>query len=135
MNKKPYTGEAWERCPQMGGALCRKVCPTCKFQQQFTITERITGEVRIHWDCALAFQTQLLMEGNMLAHGVQHAVESMRNETIGAHRDLVSGTVKVAQQLLDGASQIKGHGHGGELAADGERNGARAALPKPAGAG
>jgi len=94
----------------MGGKLCSKVCPTCKFQQSFTVTEKATGAVSVRWDCALAFQTQLLMEGNLFTAGVQAAVESFRNETVRQTAQMLGGSVKIAERMLT-AAERQGNGN------------------------
>lgn len=100
--RKLYTGEPDERCPLMGGKLCAKVCPSCKFQQSFTVTNNVTGEVSTHWDCAFTMQTQLQMEGNLFTQGIGRAVESFRNETVERSDALLSGSVKIASHMING---------------------------------
>lgn len=131
MANKLYTGDPDERCPLMGGKLCAKVCPTCKFQQSFTVTNNVSGAVSVHWDCALSFQTQLLMEGNLFTQGVGRAVESFRNETAARDGALLGGSVKLAEHVIEGVTRAEReriNGDGQRLSLSGPR-GTNAAGP------
>lgn len=116
---KLYTGDPDERCPLMGGKLCSKVCPTCKFQQEFTMTDNTTGAVKSHWDCALAFQTQLLMESNQIGIAGKDATDQLRKETVQEHQTLAHGTHVVAQRLIE--KVVQDGGSYGILAESGPR--------------
>lgn len=113
MFPKPYTGHEKETCAYRGGKLCKNVCPTCKFQQSFTVTDNSTGAVKEIWECALLFQTQLTIENNIFTQGVQRSIESFRNETVREHQSLVHGTVKLAERMLERVP----HEHTSELVA------------------
>ena len=126
MAKKLYTGDPDETCPLRGGKLCVKVCPTCKFQQSFTVTNNVTGGVSVHWDCALTFQTQLLMEGNLFTQGVGQAVEGFRNETTARGNALLGGSVKLAEHVIAGVTRAEKERINGD--------GQRLSLARPSGA-
>lgn len=106
MTRKLYTGDPADRCPYMGGKLCVKVCPTCKFQQQYTGVNPNTGETVPTWECSITMMTILLMENSKNTFRVGSAIESFRNETVEQQRALLSGTIKIAEKVINGASQL-----------------------------
>lgn len=136
MGKKQYQGDLDDTCPLRGGRACAEVCPTCKFQQSFTVTNNATGAVQVHWDCALTFQTQLQMEGNIFAQGIGQAVESFRNETSRRGDALINGSVKLAERAISAAERqglLDGERHDKRVQLSGPSGGDVAALPASAG--
>lgn len=99
--KKPYTGNQTDRCPDMGGKLCYKVCPECKFQQEFTMTDQTTFSVKTVWECSKVMQTQLMLEGNQIGIDVKNAVDAHRkaNKAIIVDKSLVDWSVKNGNEL------------------------------------
>src|SRR3989304_6540336 len=99
---KLYTGNLEDTCPYMLGEPCRKVCPTCKFQQQFRIPtgQPAPNDVDIVWDCALLMQHKLTIEGNARLVQIAAETNAFRNETIQQNQALLSGTVKIAQVAI-----------------------------------
>lgn len=98
---KPYTGPADETCPHHLGELCSKVCPTCKFQQLFTIP----GTDGVRYDCALLMHHVISIEGNRITQAVGAEIETFRNETVKDHRALIGGTVTIAQRAIEAAAR------------------------------
>lgn len=135
MGKKLYTGDPDDVCPLRGGRACVEVCPTCKFQQSFTVTNNATGQVQVHWDCAISFQTQLQMEGNIFTQGVGQAVESFRNETSRRGNALINGSVKLVERALDAVERqglLDGERNDKRIPLSGSSGGDVAALSAPA---
>lgn len=103
---KPYTGAEDETCPYRGGKLCKKVCPTCKFQQQYVGVNPLTNEPMNVWECSHVMSVILQMENSKNLFRVGSAIESFRNETVDQHKALLSGTVKIAEKVIEGAGRI-----------------------------
>jgi hypothetical protein len=100
---KTYTGDNDQRCPLMNGQLCRKVCPTCRFQVDLIGKDPNTGvEVR-GWDCVLDWQHKFAMDTTAAVHGLGAAIESFRNEVVAGRGDLLNGSVKLAEHVINGA--------------------------------
>lgn len=124
---KPYTGDPTDTCPYRGGRLCAKVCPTCKFQSKFTVTDNRSGAIETIWDCAIAFQTQLALEGNLMVQSVSAEIGQFRNETARRSDALLGGAVRLAHRTLEGVVEIErkhgeqrilpAHGAGAKIAA------------------
>ncbi len=112
---KLYTGAPDERCPYMGGKLCAKVCPTCKFQQEYRGINPNTGEPVTAWECGIVMGPILQMEHSKNLFRVGSAVESFRNETVDQHKALLHGTFKIAEQVIDGTTKIAAAEHAKQL--------------------
>lgn len=85
---KIYEGDPDETCPQMGGKLCRKVCPSCKMYKQF-FRDTNDGVRQPFMECTMIMNTSVTIEGNSIAAqlekrllGNQAAIESLRNEMV-----------------------------------------------------
>lgn len=102
---KPYIGDRDERCPHMGGKLCYKVCPSCKFQERLLGVNPQTGETIEKWDCALRLHYLLTIEGNAKTYGVGAAIESFRNEVAKRSDTMMGGAHVIGRAIVSHAER------------------------------
>lgn len=83
---KPYTGPDDEYCPRWQ-KLCKRVCPTCKFQKHIIGINPQTGAQFDVWDCVETMLPELIIENSKLQNETGAAVNDLRNVTVGLSRE------------------------------------------------
>lgn len=74
-----------------------KVCHTCELWDTIRVRNSETKEVYDHWGCTYRLHTILLRDIGLGQNGVQHAVESHRNEDI-KRKDLALDLMVAVQE-------------------------------------